>query len=69
MHCFFQNVNINLAKGDKVAIISRDSRATSAFYEIINNNRKADAGDFKWGVMRNLGQTLRGKTLGIIGLG
>ena len=49
----FQNVNINLAKGDKVAIISRDSRATSAFYEIINNNRKADAGDFKWGVTTN----------------
>jgi ATPase subunit of ABC transporter with duplicated ATPase domains len=49
----FQNVNINLAKGDKVAIISRDSRATSAFYEVINNNRKADAGDFKWGVTTN----------------
>ncbi len=46
----FQNVNINLSKGDKVAIISRDSRATSAFYEIINNNKKADAGNFKWGV-------------------
>jgi ATPase subunit of ABC transporter with duplicated ATPase domains len=49
----FQKANINLAKGDKVAIISRDSRATSAFYEIINNNRKADTGDFKWGVTTN----------------
>ena len=49
----FQNVNINLAKGDKVAIISRDSRATSAFYEILNNNRKANAGDFKWGITTN----------------
>lgn len=49
----FKNVNINLAKGDKVAIISRDSRATSAFYEIINNNRKAETGDFKWGVTTN----------------
>jgi len=46
----FKKVNINLAKGDKVAIISKDSRATTAFYEIINNNRKADTGDFKWGV-------------------
>lgn len=46
----FQNVNINLAKGDKVAIISKDSRATTAFYEIINGNRKANAGDFKWGI-------------------
>ena len=46
----FDNVNINLAKGDKIAMISRDSRATSAFYEIINGNRKADKGTFQWGV-------------------
>ena len=49
----FQDVNINLAKGDKVAIISRDSRATTAFYEIINGNRKADSGSFQWGVTTN----------------
>ncbi|MCM4152163.1 ABC transporter ATP-binding protein [Arenibacter sp. N53] len=49
----FQDVNINLAKGDKVAIISRDSRATSAFYEIINDNRKADSGSYQWGVTTN----------------
>jgi len=49
----FQDVNINLAKGDKVAIISRDSRATTAFYEIINENRKADSGSFQWGVTTN----------------
>ncbi len=46
----FQNVDINLAKGDKVAIISKNSRATTAFYEIINGNAEADAGSFKWGV-------------------
>ncbi|MFK7812456.1 MAG: ABC-F family ATP-binding cassette domain-containing protein [Maribacter sp.] len=49
----FKKVNINLAKGDKVAIISKDSRATSAFYEIINGNKKADSGDFQWGVTTN----------------
>ena len=49
----FQDVNINLAKGDKVTIISRDSRATTAFYEIINGNRKADSGSFQWGVTTN----------------
>ena len=49
----FENVNINLAKGDKVAVISKDSRATTAFYEIINNNRKADKGSFQWGVTTN----------------
>lgn len=46
----FNNGNLNLAKGDKVAIISRDSRATTAFYEIINGNRKADSGKFQWGI-------------------
>jgi len=46
----FDNVNINLAKGDKVALLSRDSRATTAFYEIINGNRKPDSGSFKWGI-------------------
>lgn len=46
----FNNVNINLAKGDKVAIISRDSRSSSAFYEIINGNKKADSGTYQWGV-------------------
>ncbi|WP_116769223.1 ABC-F family ATP-binding cassette domain-containing protein [Maribacter litoralis] len=46
----FNNVNINLAKGDKVAIISRDSRASSAFYEIINGNKMADSGTYQWGV-------------------
>lgn len=49
----FQDVNINLAKGDKVAIISRDSRATTAFYEILNDNRKAQSGTFQWGVTTN----------------
>ena len=33
------------------------------------NHRLRTETDFKWGVMRNLGQTLRGKTLGIIGMG
>ena len=46
----FQNVNLNLAKGDKVAILSKDSRATTAFYEILTNNRKADSGKFQWGI-------------------
>ena len=46
----FQNVNINLAKGDKIALISKNSRATTAFYEVINGNRTADSGVYQWGV-------------------
>lgn len=46
----FKNIDINLAKGDKAILFSRDSRATSAFYEIINDKQKADSGEFSWGI-------------------
>ena len=46
----FSNVDINLNKGDKVAIISKNSRAINAFYQIITNNVKPDAGSHNWGV-------------------
>ena len=46
----FKNVDINLAKGDKVVVFSKDSRATSAFYEIINGKQKPVNGKFQWGV-------------------
>jgi len=46
----FKDVNINLAKGDKVAILSKDSRATTAFYDIIANKLKPESGKFQWGV-------------------
>ena len=49
----FQGVNINLAKGDKVVVYSKDSRATTAFYEIINGNQKPVSGKFEWGVTTN----------------
>jgi len=46
----FSNVDINLQKGDKVAVISKNSRAVTAFYQIITDNDKADSGKFSWGV-------------------
>ncbi|MFD0836089.1 ABC-F family ATP-binding cassette domain-containing protein [Mariniflexile aquimaris] len=46
----FKEIDLNLAKGDKVVVYSKDSRATTAFYEILNNNQKPDAGTFDWGV-------------------
>ncbi|MDF0705940.1 ABC-F family ATP-binding cassette domain-containing protein [Flagellimonas okinawensis] len=46
----FKDVNINLAKGDKVAILSKDSRATTAFYDIIADKIKPESGKYQWGV-------------------
>lgn len=46
----FRGVDINLAKGDKVVLYSKDSRATTAFYEVINGNQPADTGTYQWGV-------------------
>ena len=44
----FDNINLNLKKGDKVVVYSKDSRAVTAFYEIIAGNEKPAAGTFEW---------------------
>ncbi|MCV9928903.1 ABC-F family ATP-binding cassette domain-containing protein [Flavobacterium shii] len=49
----FKGVDLNMAKGDKIVLFSKDSRATTAFYEILNNNQKADEGTFDWGITTN----------------
>lgn len=49
----FKEVDLNMAKGDKVVVFSKDSRATSAFYEILNGNLTADSGTFDWGITTN----------------
>jgi ATPase subunit of ABC transporter with duplicated ATPase domains len=46
----FKNVDISVSKGDKIAILSRDSLAITNFFEIINGKMKPDTGEFKWGV-------------------
>ena len=46
----FDKIDFNLNKGDKIVIYSKDSRASSAFYDIVNGNLKAKTGDFLWGV-------------------
>jgi len=46
----FDDVNFNVEKGDKIVFLSRDPRAMTALFEIINENRKPDAGKFSWGV-------------------
>ena len=46
----FSNINFNLNKGNKVALISKDSRVTTAFYEVITNNLQPDTGSYRWGI-------------------
>ena len=46
----FDKVDMNLTKGDKVVLLSRSSRAATAFYEIVTGNAEPDSGDYKWGV-------------------
>ncbi|WP_333694987.1 ABC-F family ATP-binding cassette domain-containing protein [Flavobacterium sp.] len=46
----FKNIDLNMAKGDKIVVFSKDSRATTAFYEVLNGNLKADSGTFDWGI-------------------
>lgn len=49
----FKDVDLNMAKGDKIVLFSKDSRATTAFYEILNGNQKADSGTYDWGITTN----------------
>lgn len=46
----FDKVNFNIEKGQNVVFLSRTPKAMTALFEIINENRQADAGTFKWGV-------------------
>ena len=46
----FDKIDLNIAKGDKVVIFSKDSRATTAFYEIINSSENKFSGKFDWGI-------------------
>ena len=46
----FNDVNFNVEKGDKIVFLSRDPRAMTALFEIINGNRQAQAGKYSWGV-------------------
>ena len=49
----FSNIDLNLKKGDKVAIISKNSLAITEFFEILAGNNQADKGNVAWGVTTN----------------
>ena len=46
----FDNVSFTIEKGQKTVFLSHNPKAMTALFEIINGNRKQDAGDYKWGV-------------------
>ncbi len=46
----FSNIDLNLKKGDKVAVISKNSLAITEFFQILSGNSKADKGTFNWGI-------------------
>ena len=46
----FDNVSFNIEKGQKTVFLSHNPKAMTALFEIINGNREADAGTYKWGV-------------------
>ena len=47
---FFKDFHLNLAKGDKVIVYAKDTRAISAFYNILMGTAQADQGTFSWGI-------------------
>jgi ATPase subunit of ABC transporter with duplicated ATPase domains len=46
----FNDININLSKGDKVVVISKNSKAVNSFYEILNGKTEADTGSYQFGI-------------------
>ena len=46
----FDNVNFNIEKGQKVVFLSRNAKAMTALFEIINGNREPDGGTYNWGI-------------------
>lgn len=46
----FKDLDFTIQKGEKIVFLSRDSRAMTALFEIINGNIKADAGTYEWGL-------------------
>ena len=50
----FENISFNLKKGDKVIVHSKDSRASSIFFDIISNLKNQTSGSFELGITINI---------------
>ena len=49
----FSNINFRLSKGDKVAVLSKDSLAITTFFKVLMGEEKADKGEINWGITIN----------------
>ncbi len=45
----FKDVEFSAQNGDKIVFLSKDPRAMTAFFEIINGKQEADSGTYLWG--------------------
>tara|TARA_B100000575_G_scaffold225764_1_gene186353 strand:- start:29091 stop:30713 length:1623 start_codon:yes stop_codon:yes gene_type:complete len=52
---YFRNVSLNLNKGEKVLVISKNSRSINFFYDIISGSLKQTDGSFNWGITTTQG--------------
>lgn len=50
---YFKNISLMVNKGDKIAVLSQNSLATTAFYNVLNGTDSDFTGEFKWGVTIN----------------
>ncbi len=46
---FFKDITFSMDKGDKIAVISKERRAVTSFFQIITDHETADAGTYEWG--------------------
>lgn len=46
----FKDLNLNLKKGDKIGVFSKNSKAVTQFFEIISGNAQPDTGEYNWGI-------------------
>jgi len=50
----FKNINFMVNKGDKIAVLSQNSLATTAFYNVLSGRETNYTGEFKFGVTINV---------------
>lgn len=51
----FSDISFSVKKGDKIVLISKDSRATTSFYQILSGEEKPKSGSYEWGITTSIG--------------